>query len=121
MRADGVDNLMIVSDFDRTLSKNFYPYELNKERAIRLGVADDSNGTLTKGRASFDLMQKYDKMDEADRQANAALFNQYRPIEINYAMPLEERKEHMRQWWMSSLGLFAKQQFSLEDFNEMIY
>ena len=40
MRGQGIDNLMVMADFDQTISKYYFPMSMQKERASRLGLDD---------------------------------------------------------------------------------
>jgi len=77
MKKQGASNLHIVSDFDRTLTKNFHEGE-KLPSAVSL---IRSGGYLTK-----------DYPEKA-----YALFDKYHPYEIDLSIPFEERSKKMTE------------------------
>lgn len=87
IKKDGISHLHVVSDFDRTLTPAFIHGKKPSSSFMHLR---DGNY----------LSQEYVK------QA-FALFDQYHPIEISESIPLEEKKEAMKEWWHKHLDLMV--------------
>lgn len=86
MKKQGASNLHIVSDFDRTLTKNFHE---GKKLPSAVSLIR-SGGYLTK-----------DYPEKA-----YALFDKYHPYEIDLSIPFEERSKKMTEWWEEHKKLF---------------
>jgi len=84
----GLENLHVLADFDRTLTKAFVDGEKVPSIISRLREGDYIN---------------------ADYAAKAkALAEQYYPIEIDPNIPDEERKTKMHEWWTAHFDLLIK-------------
>lgn len=75
----GVNNLQVITDFDRTLTHAF----VNKEFVPAVMSIFASENYLSK---EFKKKEK-------------ELFQKYHPIEICSSTPLKEKKDKMEQWW----------------------
>jgi len=98
--ADGISNLQVVSDFDRTLTKAVVN---GKEGASTYGVIEHS-GLLSP--------EYHKKIRE--------YFNQFYPIEIDPHMPIEEKTPHMIEWYRLANQLLISEKMSVFLFEEMI-
>lgn len=84
----GANKLQIISDFDRTLTTAF----VNGQSVPSIiSVLRDGN-FLTPDYAA--------KAHE--------LYDKYHPIEIDFNLPLEERKRAMKEWWQKHFDLLIK-------------
>ena len=75
------DNFYIVTDFDKTITKGL------------------SNST-------WGVMSSAKNLDETYSEKRMALYNYYRPIEINNTISHEERSKEMYNWWNAHIKLF---------------
>jgi len=96
---DGVSNLQIVSDFDKTLTKVFID---GKKANSIIAVLRDQN---------------YLTPDYSVR-ANA-LHDKYGPIENDYNIPLEERQKAMTEWWETHFKLLIECGLSKSDIEKV--
>ncbi len=85
IKRGGTNNLHILADFDRTLTKVF----VNGKKVGSL---------LTVLRESDILPQEY-------RQKSQELFDYYHPIETNASLTKEEKKKMMDEWWSRAFKL----------------
>lgn len=85
MRKMGADNLQVIADFDRTITKCFVD---GKRTSSLIGVLRDKNFL------SSEYVNK-----------SKALFNKYHPIEINNKLPLNIKKKKMLEWWKKHFAL----------------
>lgn len=83
----GYDNLHILADFDRTLTKNFVDGE---EKPSLVSVL----------RREWILWEDYSK------QAYD-LFNYYHPFEISHTLSSWEKKKYMDEWWHKHMQLLV--------------
>ncbi|MDD3774290.1 MAG: hypothetical protein PHW50_03370 [Patescibacteria group bacterium] len=83
IQESGGKNLHILTDFDRTLT---------------CGSAMTS--LLGNGKNSDHNPLSYDYTKEADK-----LYHQYRPIEVDQNLSLEEKKKAMHEWWRKHFAL----------------
>jgi len=98
---EGVENLHIISDFDKTLTKEF----VNGERI---------NSILSILRSSGDyLSSDYEKKAKI-------LFEKYRPIENNLEIPIEEKKKEMYEWWTKHFELLIKSGLNKKELENVI-
>jgi len=84
----GADNLHIVADYDRTLTQCF----VNGQKA-HTGIAQIREG----GYLSEDYVQEA-----------FALYDHYRPIEVDPTISSQERSKKMIEWWEKHLALKVK-------------
>ncbi|MDP4267643.1 MAG: haloacid dehalogenase-like hydrolase [Bacteroidota bacterium] len=77
------ENIHIVTDFDRTLTSG-------------------DSGT------SWSLISHAGILPEGYNIRRQEYYEYYRPIEINAAMPIEQKKEEMTLWWVKHLELLAE-------------
>ncbi len=100
IKADWLDKLHILADFDRTLTKAF------------------SSGKLRPSLISV-LRSEWYLSEEYSRRAYE-LFDYYNPIEINPSIPMEEKKEQMTIWWNKHLSLLVESGIHKRDIENVI-
>lgn len=88
----GADNLHVISDFDRTLTKAFV------------------NGEKTPSIIS--ILRKEDYLGEDYTEKAYALAEKYRPIEDDPKCPISKKKEKMNEWWQKHFDLLIKSQLN---------
>lgn len=85
---DGKDNLHIITDFDRTMTR----------RAV--------NGK--KINTTFAHIEKNDLMPENFRRYAEYLYNIYHPIDISQTIPKEEKEKKLIEWWYKIMDAMNK-------------
>lgn len=95
IKKDGVGNLHILSDFDRTLTKAFIE---GKEVPSLISILRNHN---------------YLTPDYPEKAH--MLFNRYHPIEIDPNIPREEKIKAMRDWWKNHYELLIKSRLNKKD------
>lgn len=100
LKNDGLDNLHILADFDRTLT---YGSRDNKKTPSIISVLRNGN---------------YLSPDYAAKAH--ALFDKYHPIEINEGLPLSQRKEAMSIWWRSHKQLLIDSGLNKKDIYQIV-
>lgn len=93
-------NLHILSDFDKTLTREFIDWE---KRPSLISILRRQNI----------LWEEYSKKAYD-------LFDYYNPIEINPNISLEEKKEQMTIWWEKHLDLLVKSGLKKQDIDKAI-
>jgi len=96
----GYDNLHILADFDRTLTKNFVDGE---EKPSLVSVL----------RREWILWEDYSK------QAYD-LFNYYHPFEISHTLSSWEKKKYMDEWWHKHMQLLVDTWIQKSDISEAL-
>lgn len=100
MAKDGVENLYILADFDKTLTKAFVD---GKSIVSLISILRDGN-YLT-----------------PDYAAKAhALYNKYHAIEIDPNVPFEEKERKMHEWWSVHYDLLIKSGLNKQDIKKAI-
>lgn len=85
---DGLSNLFVVSDFDRTLTKSKFN---NEKTSSLVAILRDGNY----------LGDEYSKLAKK-------LFEKYHPFEIDMNISFEEKNSKMHEWWTNHNKLFVK-------------
>ena len=99
-KKDGIAKMHVLADFDKTLT---YAFVDGKRIASLISVLRDNN-YLT-----------------SDYPAKAkALFEKYYPIEINPALPIEEKRQKMKQWWVEHFDLLIKSNLNIKDIERTV-
>lgn len=83
----GSSNLMIVSDFDQTLSKMWYSELMENERANRLNIKVE-NKKKHHGNAAMSVFLQSQKMSEHVRQKTMSNYQKFRPIEQDKSLSI---------------------------------
>lgn len=100
MAEDGIDNLHVLSDFDKTFTKAF---SRGKKIATLISVL------------------RSEKYLTPDYPAKAyALFDKYHPIEINPKINIQIKKRKMQEWWMTHLKLLIKSGLNKNDIKRAV-
>ena len=88
MSMDGLENLFVVSDFDRTLTKAFHGK--NKVSSLIATLREDDYLGIEYMQEAKDLFQKY------------------HPFEIDMDISFEEKNQKMHEWWTDHNKMFVK-------------
>lgn len=74
----------------------------------KLYVVADFDKTLTRGdsESTWGILSKANKMGEEYKKKRQALFEIYRPIEIDEILPREIKSQKMDEWWKGHIELF---------------
>jgi len=100
IRQTGAGGLHALADFDRTLTRAFVE---GKSVPSIISILRDGN---------------YLTPDYAQK-ANA-LYDKYHAIEIDPAVPLEEKKKTMREWWTTHFDLLIKSGLNKNDLKKAV-
>ncbi len=92
----GPEKLQVVSDFDRTLTRQFVD---GSETPSVISILRDEAGYLSP--------------DYADKAK--ALYAKYRPIEQDQSLPYGQRAQAMEEWWNSHYKLLRESGLEFED------
>ena len=99
-KEDGVENLQIIKDFDKTLSKQLY----NKRRCY----------------SSFDVLWKNSFVSKEFTVKNISLKEEYYPYEKNPLMP-DYFKRHLTEiWWKNNFELTVNEEIYEWQLQEMV-
>jgi len=96
----GREKLQIISDFDRTLTKQHV----------------DGKPTLS----SFCIFSQCTQLPAGYKEQDAALCRQYRPIEIDPHISREEKAKHMVEWYQEAEKLISGFDFRTEELEEVV-
>ena len=96
----GKENLHIVSDFDRTLTKAF----VNSKATPSL-IAEFYNS---------------DNLSKEFSEKAKELAEKYYPIEINPAIPIKEKKQKMIEWWTKVFDLFIQHKLNKKHLEKVV-
>ena len=97
------NNLIIISDFDYTLSKKYYN---GKEMYSTYCFLEKSSI----------INQKNENFLKEIKKLN----HEYLPIETNYTIDFELRKQKIKEWFIKALDLYVSQKFTKDEYNCMI-
>jgi 5'-nucleotidase len=100
MMEDGPGQLVVISDFDRTITKLLH---FGKASQTTYGVLPES-GLLS---------EKY-------VSGVKALFKKYFPIEISHEVPREVKVDAMLEWWQNSNQLLVDENIKISLIREMV-
>ncbi|GMF17956.1 unnamed protein product [Phytophthora lilii] len=93
--ADGAEQLLVIADFDRTLT----PYY--KQRS-------DPKEPLEQESSSHGLLMTSSVLSPEVANAHQELFARYYPVEISSTLSAEEKFPFMAQWWESTHSLLVQ-------------
>jgi 5'-nucleotidase len=88
IKSDGLSQLHLVADFDRTLTK--------------AKIRGDKYASV------FGQIRNSDYLGQDYKIKADQLFNKYRPIEIDPNLTVQQKSEHMHQWWIEHFDLAQK-------------
>lgn len=94
MRRDGIENLCIITDFDRTLTSHRNP-----------------KGMIN---TTFQMIQELDLLGPEYSRTTKELFDQYRPIEKSH-MDYDEKTKKMTEWWALVLQAMTRYEINEEN------
>jgi len=92
IKKDGLSELHVVSDFDRTLTKAF----IAGKKVI----------------SSYSLLRESGYLDPELLEKDQALFNKYYPMESDIFLSEEEKYQVMAEWWAKHYQLFVEYGFN---------
>jgi 5'-nucleotidase len=101
MRMDGLKNLFVVSDFDRTLTKAKL-----KNKKISSMVA---------------LLREGNYLSDEYAQKAKNLFKKYHPFEIDMDISFEDKNSKMHEWWTKHNKLFVKYGLSKKIIQKIVH
>ncbi len=88
-----LNNVYVVADFDRTIT----------------------NGS---SKTSWSILAGSDLVPKSYVEERQALYEKYRPIEIDNTLPFEYRMQMMNEWWKKHIELFVRYKMSEEVFEK---
>ncbi|MCC6643428.1 haloacid dehalogenase-like hydrolase [Candidatus Peregrinibacteria bacterium] len=100
LNKDGLERLLVVADFDRTLTPSMYNGHNAANSSQVLSAAGIMPGGFRTG------------MDQ--------LFAKYHPIELDHGLTIEEKSPLMVEWWMAVFGLMKEYGYSRQKLSEII-
>jgi len=100
LKKDWLENIHILADFDRTLTKAFVDWET---RSSLISVL----------RSEWILWEEYSKKAYD-------LFDKYHPIEVDPNIDLEEKKKQMQIWWEKHLDLLVETWLKKQDIEKAV-
>lgn len=85
-----------------------------------LYIAADFDKTITNGssKTSWSVLSNSDFMPDSYIEERWALYNKYRPIELDTSLPFEYRLKMMKEWFQKHIELFVKFQVTEEIFEK---
>jgi HAD superfamily hydrolase (TIGR01544 family) len=95
------DSLVVITDFDYTLTRKLHPEEGNFY-------------------SSYCVLEYADLISEKYRKENKLLFDKYYPIELDHTMDFKERDRIVRQWYKENFDLIVAEKITKSDFQKMI-
>jgi HAD superfamily hydrolase (TIGR01544 family) len=93
------EDLYVISDFDRTLSKGI----INGKKVPSI----------------MSLLRDGKHLNEGYAEKAKALFEKYHPMEKNLSLPLEERKKYMKKWWEEHNNLLIESGLKFSDLEDI--
>ena len=97
------NNFIIISDFDYTLSKKYF----NGKKMYSTYCFLEKSSLINKKNKNF--LKEIEKLNQ-----------EYIPIESNYNIDFEFKKEKIKEWFIKALDLYVSQKFSKDEYNCMI-
>ncbi|KNA09705.1 hypothetical protein SOVF_150410 [Spinacia oleracea] len=97
IRAAGPSKLQVIADFDATLTK----YNINGQRG------QTSHALLQQGNPEYDLKRQ-------------KLYDNYHPLEICPAIPVEEKTKLMEEWWEKTHALLVEGGLTFNDIRKSV-
>lgn len=85
LKESGLNNLHVIADFDRTLTKAFVKNE--------------------KVKSAYAFIREGHYLTEDYSPKAFALFDEYYPYEVSTTLSLEDKKQKMQEWWEKHLKL----------------
>ncbi|KAG6622748.1 HAD hydrolase, family IE [Phytophthora cinnamomi] len=104
---DGADQLLVISDFDRTLTPYYKP-------------CGDPNEPLVQESSSHQVLLTSSLLPPTVAEEDAKLFARYYPVEISPTLSLEEKLPLMEEWWTSINYLLVESKVALTQVKEAV-
>jgi len=117
IRQDGSENLMIMADYDHTLSTAFMPKsmeELRNQRLLQMGGTNEMNVSASSGQlpalteSVIKMVFHCDRISQDHIDETKRLFEKYYPIEMDPTIDPEVKKGHMKDWFTENLKMYAE-------------
>ncbi|KAH3742832.1 7-methylguanosine phosphate-specific 5'-nucleotidase A [Pelomyxa schiedti] len=86
--------LVVIADFDRTLTAKYYY---------------DNNGKRQAGSSTFGAIENCSYVSEDYRTQCRKMLEHYIPIELDPHIPIDEKTAAMKKWWADAYALLAAQ------------
>lgn len=102
---DGPDNMIIISDFDRTISNALYT---------------EKDGSVIPGQTAYSLLSDSRVMSETFKSGMKANHAKYYPLEFDPSITPEKKYALMVEWWNASNGVLLKEQPTLATLCEAV-
>lgn len=96
---DGPDNMIVISDFDRTISNHYYRQK---------------DGSSITGQTAYSLLSDSHIMSEKFKSGMKAYHAKYFPLEFDPNISYEEKYKLMDEWWAASNGVLIEERPTLE-------
>jgi 5'-nucleotidase len=93
--SEGISNLQIVSDFDKTITK-------------------------ASGATTYGLLEQSKLLSQEYHEKVSVLYNKFYPIEIDQTLTIAEKIPHMVEWYNSANQLLVDEKINISLFDEMI-
>lgn len=103
IKKDGVKNLVIISDFDFTLTHRFNYDKSPPEQYL----------------SSFGTLERSDLMSSEFKTYTINNYNHYSPKEYDLSLSLEERTSFMQEWTEKGLNAVVNEKITLSFLNEI--
>jgi 5'-nucleotidase len=100
IKSESKENLHILSDFDRTLTK----YEVNGKKVPSV----------------ISILRKEKILGNEYSKRAYELFNKYHPIEIDPNISMKEKKEKMKEWWTKHFQVLIDYKLNIKDIEKSI-
>ncbi|KAE9021657.1 hypothetical protein PR003_g11579 [Phytophthora rubi] len=104
---DGADQLLVIADFDRTLT----PYY--KQRS-------DPTEPLQQENSSHGLLMTSSVLSPEVAAAHQELFARYYPVEISSTLSADEKFPFMAQWWESTPALLVEHKLTKDQVKQAV-
>ncbi len=91
--------------------------KINSENTY-LVIDFDKTITTEESRDSWDMAREF--LGKEIKEEMELLYKKYRPIEINYTIPLEEKMEAMEKWYLSCMDLYYKYNLTKDNLKQSL-
>lgn len=99
-KKDGVNSIQVASDFDRTLTRAF----INGQPVFSI----------------ISLLRNGNYLSKTYAKKAHDLFAKYHPIELETAIPIEEKHQLMYDWWSQHYDLLIKEKLHKSDIDKAV-
>ncbi|CAG8664349.1 11186_t:CDS:2, partial [Paraglomus occultum] len=97
----GVNKLHVISDFDSTMSRHF-------------------REDMSRNPTCHQVLSSGSMLSPEFKQATAALYQKYFPIEMDTTLTVEEKVPYMVEWWSKAHELVIRQNLTKNDIKQML-